>query len=114
MSCAVLAAPQGLWAAEDNLWSSDFLLLGGGDWLTATESPSRPDFQRQLLYPSCFTDLSQNDTPENDPKLSSGIWLFSNFLEGYMWTIPNTRNNAIQLASGDLGAGQQLGRVFQG
>lgn len=49
-------------------------------------------------------DLSQNDTPENDPKLASGVWLL-NFLEGYMCSIPKGGNNAIQLVSGDLGAG---------
>lgn len=40
---------RGLWAAEDNLWSSDFLLLGGGElannhWVTIRDLTSKGNF----------------------------------------------------------------------
>jgi hypothetical protein len=58
-------------------------------------------------------DPSQNDTPENDPESSLGVLAVVDFLEGRC--IPyKGGNNGIQRASGDLGAGQQLGSVFQG
>lgn len=36
------------------------------------------------------------------------------FLEGYMYTITKGSDDAIQLATGHLGAGQELRSVFQG